>query len=231
MSGWCTRGPLWTTARTRRRRGTVGGCPPAPTPRRTPVARGAQLDCPDAWTGAVVAALTAAGVVLDRGAPVGIAVTPARLVSTTVDAWCVDSLPHVLVGVQPYAVDVGPWVAPGVGPCARCVAAAVLDEGDRAAPGAAPRPLLALAAGSGRPRPRRVVAERAAAHVAHVVARRPRADAGRATLAAPPLLRVRLVRRGVRRGVRRRLTGDRHHHSLSSLLSIARRWVREQVSQ
>ena len=77
-----------------------------------------------------------------------IAVTPARLVSATVDAWCVDSLPHVLVGVQPYAVDVGPWVAPGVGPCARCVAAAVLDEGDRAAPGAVPRPLLALAAGA-----------------------------------------------------------------------------------
>ena len=108
----------------------------------------AQLDCPDAWTGTVVAALTAAGVVLDRSAPVGIAVTPARLVSATVDAWCVDSLPHVLVGVQPYAVDVGPWIAPGVGPCARCVAAAVLDEGDRAAPGAVPRPLLALAAGA-----------------------------------------------------------------------------------
>ena len=35
----------------------------------------AQLDCPDAWTGAVVAALAAAGVVLDRSAPVGIAVT------------------------------------------------------------------------------------------------------------------------------------------------------------
>jgi hypothetical protein len=31
--------------------------------------------------------------------------------------------------------------------------------------------------------------------------------------------------------VRRRLIGAGHHHSLSSLLSIARRWVREQVSQ
>ena len=187
----------------------------------------AQLDCPDAWTGPVVAALTAAGVVLDRSAPVGIAVTPARLVSATVDAWCVDSLPHVLVGVQPYAVDVGPWVAPGVGPCARCVAAAVLDEGDRAAPGAVPRPLLALAAGAVARDLAAWSRERAAAHVAHVVARRPRAGAGRATLAAPPLLRVRLVRRGVRR----RLIGSGHHHSLSSLLSIARRWVREQVSQ
>ena len=108
----------------------------------------AQLDCPAAWTDAVVAALGAAGVDVDRSAPVGIAVAPARLVSATVDAWSVDSLPHVLVGVQPWAVDVGPWVAPGVGPCARCVAAAVLDDGDDAVVGAAPRPLLALAAGA-----------------------------------------------------------------------------------
>ena len=48
--------------------------------------------------------------------------------------------------------------------------------------------------------------------------------AGRA-LGAPPLLRVRLVRH--------RLSGrpPAHHHSLSSLPSIARRCVREQVSQ
>ena len=229
MSGCCTVSPVddgpHPSPSWHRRRVPTRPVPP-------PYAGGtrAQLDCPDAWTGPVVAALTAAGVVLDRGAPVGIAVTPARLVSATVDAWCVDSLPHVLVGVQPYAVDVGPWVAPGVGPCARCVAAAVLDEGDRAAPGAVAEAVARARRRSGRPRPRRVVAERAAAHVAHVVARRPRAGAGRAALAAPPLLRVRLVRRD-RRRLRRRLTGVGHHHSLSSLLSIARRWVREQVSQ
>ena len=108
----------------------------------------AQLDCPEPWTDAVVAALGAAGVDIDRSAPVGIAVAPARLVSATVDGWSVDSLPHVLVGVQPWAVDIGPWVAPGVGPCARCVAAVVLDDGADPVAGAAPRPLLALAAGA-----------------------------------------------------------------------------------
>ncbi len=124
------------------------GVPARPAP--SPYAAGvrAQLDCPDAWAGAVLAALAAAGVVVDPTAPVGIAVAPGRLVSPVVDAWCVDSLPHVLVGVQPYAVEVGPWVAPGVGPCARCVAAGVLDEGGPAPAGAVPRPLLALAAGA-----------------------------------------------------------------------------------
>ena len=108
----------------------------------------AQLDCPDAWSEAVAASLAAAGVVVDPAAPVGIAVAPGRLVSTTVDAWCVDSLPHVLVAVRPHAVEVGPWVAPGVGPCARCVAAAVLDEGGPASAGAMPRPLLTLGVGA-----------------------------------------------------------------------------------
>ncbi|MDT0188494.1 hypothetical protein Q9S36_50730, partial [Microbacterium sp. ARD31] len=54
----------------------------------------------------------------------------------------------VLVGVRPHALEVGPWVAPGIGPCARCVAAAVLDDGSRSP---APRPgraLLAIAAGA-----------------------------------------------------------------------------------
>lgn len=107
----------------------------------------AQLDCPDAWADAVVAALAAAGVTVDATAPVGIGVAHGREVSATVDAWSVDSLPHVLLAVHPYAVEVGPWVAPGVGPCARCVAAAVLDEGGSVPAGAAPRPLLAVGAG------------------------------------------------------------------------------------
>ncbi|GAA5117231.1 hypothetical protein GCM10023339_27600 [Alloalcanivorax gelatiniphagus] len=108
----------------------------------------AQLDCPDVWREPVARALQAAGVVLDAAAPVGVAVASGRLVSTTVDDWCVASLPHLLVGVQPHAVEVGPWVAPGVGPCARCVAAAVLDEGSPARADRLPRPLLALAAGA-----------------------------------------------------------------------------------
>lgn len=108
----------------------------------------AQLDCPSAWHEPVAAALGAAGVVLDPGAPVGVSVAPARLVSATVDDWSVSSLPHLLVGVWPYAVEVGPWAAPGVGPCARCVAASVLDEGRDRGSDRVPRPLLALAGGA-----------------------------------------------------------------------------------
>ncbi len=107
-----------------------------------------QLDCPTAWRPPVVAALAAAGVEVDPLAPVGVGVAAGRQVSGLVDGWSVDSLPHLLVGVWPYAVDVGPWAAPGLGPCARCVAAAVLDEGATLRPDQVPLPLLALAAGA-----------------------------------------------------------------------------------
>lgn len=108
----------------------------------------AQLDCPPTWLEPVRSALGAAGVVLDPGAPVGVAVAPGRQVSGVVDGWSVDSLPHVLVAVQAHAVEVGPWVAPGIGPCARCVAAGVLDERGTTPWSGAPLPLLALAAGA-----------------------------------------------------------------------------------
>ena len=112
-----------------------------------PVAR-VQLVCPDPWCGPVARALAAAGVVVDRQAPVGVAVTAGRAVPSTVDGWTVDSLPHLLVAVRPWAVEVGPWVAPGVGPCARCVSAGVLDEGLPAAPeDLAASHLLAMAGG------------------------------------------------------------------------------------
>lgn len=108
----------------------------------------AQLDCPAEWAEPAATALRAAGVTPDPSAPVGVAVAAGRLVSDTVDDWTVSSLPHLLVGVRPHAVEVGPWVVPGVGPCARCVAAAVLDDGSRTGPGRLVRPLLALAAGA-----------------------------------------------------------------------------------
>jgi hypothetical protein len=46
-------------------------------------------------------------------------------------------------------VEVGPWVLPGVGPCARCVAAATLDDTGRGLPpDHSPDPaLLAMVAG------------------------------------------------------------------------------------
>lgn len=139
---------LWTTPDHGSARGTVGGVngPAYASSDGAPVR--AQLDCPAAWRDAVVAALAAAGVVVDGAAPVGVAVSPGRLVSPVVDDWSVASLPHLLVAVQPYAVEVGPWSLPGVGPCARCVAAAVLDAGAPARPVDPPRPLLALAAGA-----------------------------------------------------------------------------------
>jgi hypothetical protein len=145
--------PLWTTRSRGTARGTVvrvNGPAYAMSDRsasdRTPVR--AQLDCPAAWRADVVAALAAAGVVVDRAAPVGVAVSPGRLVSPVVDDWSVASLPHLLLAVHPYAVEVGPWSLPGVGPCARCVAAAVLDAGVPGVPGVLPRPLLAVAAGA-----------------------------------------------------------------------------------
>ncbi len=107
-----------------------------------------QLDCPAAWLEPVGAALSAAGVVIDPSAPVGISVAQGRHVSAVVDDWSVSSLPHLLIGVWSYAVDVGPWAAPGVGPCARCVAASVLDEGGALRAERVPRPLLALATGA-----------------------------------------------------------------------------------
>lgn len=108
----------------------------------------AQLDCPAAWREQLLAALAVAGVTVDHEAPVGISVAPGRQVSAVVDAWSVASLPHLLVGVWPWAVEVGPWAAPGLGPCARCVAAAVLDDGRGAGPGRPPSALLALASGA-----------------------------------------------------------------------------------
>lgn len=113
---------------------------PTPQPR-------VQLDCPSTWHGPVVAALVAAGVTVDPGAGVGVGVGPGRTVSPTVDEWSASSLPHLLIGVWPYAVEVGPWAVPGVGPCARCVAASVLDDGSTLREVAVPRALMTLAAG------------------------------------------------------------------------------------
>lgn len=121
--------------------------PPAPFPAYAAPLR-TQLDCPGAWLEPVLAALTAAGVVVDPSAPVGVGVAPGRHVSAVVDDWSVSSLPHLLIGVWSYAVDVGPWAVPGVGPCARCVAAAVLDEGSALHVEQVPRALVASAAGT-----------------------------------------------------------------------------------
>ncbi len=120
---------------------------PPPFPTGAPAAARVQLDCPPPWRNRVAAALEVAGLVLTCEAPVGVAVAPGRVVSPTVDAWSVASLPHLLVAVWPWAVEVGPWAAPGVGPCARCVEAGVLDDGSSAPAAVVPPALLAVAAG------------------------------------------------------------------------------------
>ncbi len=106
-----------------------------------------RLHVPVPWRDQVETTLVSAGLLIDPEAPVGVSVAPGRVVDEQVDAWSVASLPHLLVGVWPHALHVGPWVVPGQGPCARCVRAATFDEGDLMTPESIPAPLLSLAAG------------------------------------------------------------------------------------
>ncbi|KRE95281.1 hypothetical protein ASG76_06360 [Nocardioides sp. Soil774] len=119
-----------------------------PSPRPGAGSLRVQLSCPSQWRDPATAALAAAGVVVTGDAAVGVSIAPGRTVSATVDDWTVASLPHLLVAVTSYAVEVGPWAAPGLGPCARCVAAEVLDEGDPSRLPEVPRALLSLASGA-----------------------------------------------------------------------------------
>lgn len=106
-----------------------------------------QVATPPEWSDATSAALATAGLHRDDGAALGVAVAPGRVVLPRVDAWSAASRPHLLVGVRPHAVEVGPWVVPGVGPCARCVEAGTLDVGEAAPLPGVDAALLAIAAG------------------------------------------------------------------------------------
>lgn len=130
---------LWTNAHSRSPHGSVTEVYDVPLRVR--------LACPEPWVDAATAALTAAGLVPDDHAAVGLSLAPGRQVLGAVDDWSVESLPHLVIGVRPHAIDVGPWVVPGVGPCARCVAGATFDDGRDARPGPLPAPLLAMASG------------------------------------------------------------------------------------
>ena len=90
-----------------------------------------RLAAPPSWRGALADALAVAGLETSDEAALGVAVAPARTVLPEVDEWTVDSTPHLLVAVWPHGVEVGPWVLPGSGPCARCVAAGTLDDTGR----------------------------------------------------------------------------------------------------
>ena len=95
--------------------------------------------------------------------------------------WSVDSLPHLVVGVRPHAVEVGPWVV------ARRRSVRALRGRRDLRRGRAPRhpdpcplPLLSLAAGLGRTRPRRLGARRDSdAPGSRSWSRRPRPAPGR----------------------------------------------------
>ena len=113
-----------------------------------------RLTAPAAWRAPVAAALQVAGIATHPDAALGLAVGPARTVLPDVDDWVVESAPHLLLAVWPHGTEVGPWVLPGTGPCARCVAAGTLDDTGRALPPGftldatrLDRPGLALAAG------------------------------------------------------------------------------------
>lgn len=105
------------------------------------------LAVPEPWHEPWVTALAAAGVGTSPRAAVGLSVSCGRVPCAESDRWSTESRPHLLVDAREDRIDVGPWVLPGTGPCARCVEAATLDVGDprRLAP---PDPaLVTLAAG------------------------------------------------------------------------------------
>ena len=194
---------------------------------RSPYAVGlrAQLDCPDVWRTQALAALAVAGITVEgvgpgrhqpRPRPRGLArrsTTGASPRSPTCSSASRRGRSRSGRGPRPGSVRArAAWRRPSS------------TTGRRHLPDL-------VAAAVARPRrrrrgagPGRLGCRRGAAHLADVVALRPRAAPHPATVGAPPLLRVRLVRHG--------LTGRAaHHHSLSSLPSIARRCAREQVSQ
>lgn len=63
----------------------------------------------------------------------------------SLDQLMVDSAPHLVLRILPDEVVVGPFVAPGVGACARCVAVGLADDSDDS--------VLALARAFGDPDP------------------------------------------------------------------------------
>ena len=132
------------------------------------------------------------------------------------------------------ATGSGPFVVPGTTACLRCVDAHLGRA--RPAPGAGGRAARRSSGGPGRPALEALAAALGGARRAALLARRepstwsatvdigagPRPPATYVG-AAPALRRARGARAGRGRGA--------HHHSLSSLPSIARRWVREHSSQ
>ncbi|MCD6638280.1 MAG: hypothetical protein LT071_00005 [Nocardioides sp.] len=101
----------------------------------------------DDWREPWVAALATAGVGSSHRAAVGLVVSRGRAPRPESDRWSVESRPHLLVDAREDRIDVGPWVLPGTGPCARCVEAATLDVGDPRPVGPLDPALVTLAAG------------------------------------------------------------------------------------
>lgn len=108
----------------------------------------AHLAAPAGWTEPFQTALSAAGVEdTDHDDAPGLAVVPGRTVPVHVDRWTAASRPHLLVALRHGSAEVGPWVVPGSGPCARCVESSTLDTSDLTTPTELDLPLVALVAG------------------------------------------------------------------------------------
>jgi hypothetical protein len=180
---------------------------------RPPVA----LDADPTLAAALARACTAAQLDVDPAAGVRVVMTAGEPRRSVSDGLVRDDVPHLWVSVHARMVRIGPFVEPGRSPCLRCVDAHLGEVDPRRATvlhqledhshalAAEPDPLLVTIAASAAVRDvvRRLDGEAPAFRAAD--------------LAASPPLRLRL--------------GLSHHHSLSSLPSIARRWSREQESQ
>ena len=94
--------------------------------------------------------LGTAGLVVDAAAAIGLVITSGRnaprQVERVFEDWIVGSVPHLLIAAHPYGIEVGPWVLPGISPCAHCVAAATLAPPPGELP-PLPAALWSLAAG------------------------------------------------------------------------------------
>lgn len=96
-----------------------------------PAARAVRIQTPPGLRERVSTVARAAGLVPSSSAPLTLVVITGQHLPESLDQLMVDSAPHLVVRLLPDEVVVGPFVAPGVGACARCVAVSTA-EGDHA---------------------------------------------------------------------------------------------------
>ncbi len=185
----------------------------------TSISPRAQVHAPPSYLEAVTSAAELAGLRPTANAGVALLVVTQDDPSVA-DRWSVESLPHLVVRLGPDWVRVGPFVQPGVTACLRCVAAA-----------GAPAELPATYADLDRPLLMVGLAMAACDLTTWQAGRLPATWSATLTIGADLLVEPARYPRHPHCGCSWELTAPGHHHSLSSLPSIERRWVREQSSQ